>query len=83
MQEVIILGIAAWWLSEGSMLVKYVKAFLKKDRLLPFDCPKCLGFWTGLFLTIDLDYNLMLGFNPVNAILVSFTAMVISKLYWK
>lgn len=80
--SILILAIIAWYVTEGSNLIQIAKWFFKIKRLYILDCPKCLGFWLGLFVnlriaTMQIDF----GFDIIQAVLVSTTAILISKIY--
>ena len=78
MNEIIIISLIAWWISEGSNLIEDFKWYFKLDRLYILDCPKCLGFWmgTGYVLFIGLSADTL----PI-PILCSAGAMFVSKIY--
>ena len=91
---ILILGVIAWWISEGSGLIDHLKRFLfifdiytKKDlqgnkiqaeSLKPLDCAKCLGFWIGIGYYFNSGYECI-----INAILVSSVSIIISKILWR
>jgi hypothetical protein len=73
----LIIAVIAWWIAEGSGLMQkaihwlVMKGYRKTNRLKPLDCPLCLAFWIGLGYTL----------NPIDAILCSSMAILISKVY--
>lgn len=82
----VIIGVIAWWLSEGNGLIQQLKDWLNwtyKDkygihrqyRLKPIDCALCLGFWIGLIYNFSSDAIHTLTM----AILSSFFAILTSK----
>jgi hypothetical protein len=91
MQEVIVISIVAWWIAEGSNLVQELEWWMceeinrifksnkTKITLTVLNCPKCLGFWLGLYyaMFIGLDMDSL----PI-PILTSTGAMLMSKLYY-
>ena len=76
MAKIVILGVIAWWVAEGSFLVQTAKWYLKFNRLWILDCPKCLGFWLGLVYDFNISFE-----HLAQAILVSAVAIFISKIY--
>ena len=78
MQEVIIIGLIAWWIAEGSHLVEDFKWYFKLDRLWVIDCPKCLGFWMGIGYVLFIGLELQSLPIPI---LTSAIAMFVSKIY--
>ena len=84
--NVVILAVIAWWIAEGSHLPQDFKWWFKIKRLYVLDCPKCLGFWLGLFCDLRLstmELNVFYDLNPIRAVLVSAVCIVISRLYNK
>lgn len=81
----LIIALVAWWIAEGSNLVQTAKHLAKWERRLkPFDCPLCLAFWMGLFFDLRLStMDAGFGFFPVQAIICSSLAMLISKIYYR
>ena len=80
--SILILGLVAWWIAEGSFLIQNLKWFTKTKRMWVVDCPKCLGFWIGLFVNYRIVTNdIELDFNIIQGILVSCVAIFVSKIY--
>ena len=75
MQEIIIVSVIAWWISEGWGAMNWIKWKFKLDRIKPFDCPLCLGFWLGVIWVV---YSRDTLYAPI---LCSAGAMFISKIY--
>ena len=77
MIEILTISIIAWWVSVGSNLIQTLKWKLKLKRLPILDCPKCLGFWSGLvyFFTTGNPMQYVL----IYAILSSCFAIIIEK----
>lgn len=79
---IVIIAIVSWWIADGSNIIQFVKFMFKMDRLRPFDCPKCLGFWLGLIYSLilitDNGFNLVFLSYPI---LISSLAMFIEKLF--
>lgn len=67
MVEIITISLIAWYLSVGLGFIQWLKWRLKRTRLKPFDCPKCMGFWIGFIVGYskgceilpDLTYNIL------------------------
>lgn len=81
----LIIALVAWWFSEGSGLMQEAKFLTKwKGRCRPFDCPMCLALWLGLFIKFDyIDYSIDFYFSPLDAIICSAIAILISKVYYR
>jgi len=81
----IIIAIVAWYIAEGCGLMQKVKhwlqlhGYLRLSRIKPFDCPMCMAFWMGLF--IQYNGSVSFGFSPIDAVLCSSGAILISKVY--
>ena len=96
MSNILIIGIIAWWISEGCGIIQFIKWWLcyrkvyykvdafnvhQQRRLKPFDCPLCMGWWIGLFTTYYQTGNVMEAITY--GILSSACAILISKLMYK
>ena len=80
MQEIIIISVCCWFVAEGSFLMQNLKHWLKVDRIFVLDCAKCLAFWLGLFIQFRVaTWSVSFGFDPIQAILCSSIAVVLSK----
>lgn len=74
-----------WWLKIKRIWYKEVIVMnvrtVTERRLKPFDCPLCMGWWIGFFITLyqtwDMNYSVIIG------VLSSTGAILISKLMSK
>jgi len=78
-ETVIIISICSFWFAELSTIPQTIIQWLDTNRLIPFDCSKCLGFWVGVFYIYGCrEYEFF--YLPL---LTSFVSIILSRLYYK
>jgi len=75
----LILSACSFWFAELSTIPQTIIQRFDLNRLRPFDCSKCLGFWVGVIYLL-INFNINQIYLPI---LTSLFAIVFSRIYYK
>jgi hypothetical protein len=80
MVSFILIAAFSFWFAELSTIPQTLVIFFDIKRLRPFDCTKCLSFWSAIgYGLVYYDVHLAILY----AGLTSLTGIILSRIYYK
>jgi hypothetical protein len=80
MVSFILIAAFSFWFAELSTIPQQIVIFFEIKRLRPFDCTKCLSFWSAIgYGLVYYEVHLVILY----AGLTSLTGIILSRIYYK
>jgi hypothetical protein len=80
MVSFILIAAFSFWFAELSTIPQQIVIFFEIKRLRPFDCTKCLSFWSAIgYGLVYYDVHLVILY----AGLTSLAGIILSRIYYK
>jgi len=80
MVSFILIAAFSFWFAELSTVPQQIVIFFEIKRLKPFDCTKCLSFWSAIgYGLVYYDVHLVILY----AGLTSLAGIILSRIYYK
>jgi hypothetical protein len=80
MVSFILIAAFSFWFAELSTVPQQIVIFFEIKRLRPFDCTKCLSFWSAIgYGLVYYEVHLVILY----AGLTSLTGIILSRIYYK
>jgi hypothetical protein len=80
MVSFILIAAFSFWFAELSTVPQQIVIFFEIKRLRPFDCTKCLSFWSAIgYGLVYYDVHLVILY----AGLTSLAGIILSRIYYK
>jgi len=80
MVSFILIAAFSFWFAELSTIPQQIVIFFDIKRLRPFDCTKCLSFWSAIgYGLVYYEVHLVILY----AGLTSLTGIILSRIYYK
>jgi hypothetical protein len=80
MVSFILIAAFSFWFAELSTIPQTLVIFFDIKRLRPFDCTKCLSFWSAIgYGLVYYDVHLVILY----AGLTSLAGIILSRIYYK
>jgi hypothetical protein len=80
MVSFILIAAFSFWFAELSTIPQQIVIFFEIKRLRPFDCTKCLSFWSAIgYGLLYYEVHLVILY----AGLTSLAGIILSRIYYK
>jgi hypothetical protein len=80
MVSFILIAAFSFWFAELSTIPQQIVIFFEIKRLRPFDCTKCLSFWSAIgYGLVYYEVHLVILY----AGLTSLIGIILSRIYYK
>jgi hypothetical protein len=80
MVSFILIAAFSFWFAELSTVPQQIVIFFEIKRLRPFDCTKCLSFWSAIgYGLVYYEVHLVILY----AGLTSLAGIILSRIYYK
>jgi hypothetical protein len=80
MVSFILIAAFSFWFAELSTVPQHIVIFFDIKRLRPFDCTKCLSFWSAIgYGLVYYEVHLVILY----AGLTSLAGIILSRIYYK
>jgi|LakMenE01Jun11ns_1017448.scaffolds.fasta_scaffold9954364_10 hypothetical protein len=80
MVSFILIAAFSFWFAELSTIPQQIVIFFEIKRLRPFDCTKCLSFWSAIgYGLVYYEVHLVILY----AGLTSLAGIILSRIYYK